>query len=103
MSEPVTSLGALLREQAAECGSSVTRLGTLFVRVTRHGCNWALELSDETRISGDVIGEWDKAVGVTHGATWRAAYGGKEWRCEWQGTEDAAPAGTPAFYLGGAR
>jgi hypothetical protein len=103
MSEPVAALGALLREQAAECGSSVTRLGTLFVRVTRHGNEWALELSDDTRIGGNVIQEWNAAVGVPYGSKWVSAYGRKEWRCEWTGTEDTAPAGSKAFYLGGAK
>lgn len=105
MSEPVTALGALLREQAAECGSSVTRLGTLFVRVTRHGNDWALELCDDKPISTDTAQEWANAVGVPLSADENATTScmGQILRYEWQGTEDAAPAGTPAFYLGGAR
>jgi hypothetical protein len=102
MTEPVDYLGSKLRALAAEHGSGVTQLGSLFVRVTNHGSNWALELNDDKPIGGAVIDEWYKATGVPHGSTWRCAYGAMEWRCEWQGTEDAAPEGTPAFYLGGA-
>lgn len=99
----VEATGAKLRELAAEHGSGVTQLGTLFVRVTRHGNDWACELSDDKSISSGVIDEWYKAASVPHGSTWRCAYGGREWRVEWIGTEDAAPEGTRAFYLGGAK
>lgn len=100
-SEPVTYLGKKLRALAAEHGSGVTQLGTLFVRVTNHGNEWACELNDDKPIGGDTVGEWDKAVGVTHGGTWREAYGRKVMRCEWTGTEEPAAAGSRAFYLGG--
>jgi len=99
MSEPVTYLGAKLRQLAAEHGSSVTQLGTLFVRMTCHGNSWALELNDETRIGGIVVGEWGTAVGVPYGTKWVSAYGRKVWRCEWTGTEEPAAAGSQAFYL----
>ncbi len=97
----VEATGAYLRQLAAEHGSAATQLGTLFVRVTRHGNDWACELNDDKPIGGDTVGEWDKAVGVTHGGTWREAYGRKVMRCEWTGTEEPAAAGSRAFYLGG--
>ena len=101
MAEPVDYLGKKLRELAAEHGSGVTQLGSLFVRVTNHGNGWALELSDETSIGGNIAVEWGRAVGIPQGTRWVSAYGRKEWRCSWQGTEDAAPEGAKAFYLGG--
>ena len=101
MSEPVDYLGKKLRALAAEHGSGVTQLGSLFVRVTNHGNGWALELSDDKLIDSGTVSEWAEAAGVTVGSQWRGAYGGKEWRVEWIGTEEPAPAGTQAFYLGG--
>ena len=106
MSEPVAALGALLREQTAECGSSVTRLGTLFVRVTHHGNSWALELNDDEPVWQSIRDEWAIAVGVPGAPQlpeWRFESNGMVARCEWTGTEDAAPAGSKAFYLGGAK
>ena len=101
--EPVTYLGAKLRELAAEHGSGVTQLGTLFVRVTRHGNDWALELNDDKLVFPWRANEWGMAVGVPEGTEWRFTAGLMIARCEWQGTEDAAPEGTPTFYLGGAK
>jgi hypothetical protein len=100
----VEATGAYLRQLAAEHGSAATQLGTLFVRVTRHGNDWALEFSDDKPIDNRVLDEWSTAVGVVPGT----GYGSNnaqhtEVRLTWTGTEDAAPEGTPAFYLGGAR
>ena len=102
--EPVTYLGAKLRELAAEHGSGVTQLGTLFVRVTCHGNDWALEFSDDKPIDNRVLDEWALAVGVV----FETGYGSNNAqhtivRMTWTGTEDAAPEGTKAFYLGGAK
>ena len=101
MAEPVDYLGKKLRELAAEHGSGVTQLGSLFVRVTNHGNGWALELSDDKPIDSTIVSEWATAVGVTVGSQWRGAYQGREWRVEWIGTEEPALEGPQAFYLGG--
>ncbi len=101
MSEPVTYLGAKLRQLAAEHGSGVTQLGTLFVRVTCHGNEWALELSDDQHIDNSVLSEWRAAVSVPEGAKYDSAYGRRELRVRWTGTEEPAAAGSQAFYLGG--
>ena len=101
MAEPVDYLGKKLRELAAEHGSGVTQLGSLFVRVTNHGNGWALELSDDKPIDSTIVSEWATAVGVTVGSQWRGAYQGQEWRVEWIGTEEPALEGPQAFYLGG--
>lgn len=101
-SEPVTYLGKKLRALAAEHGSGVTQLGTLFVRVTCHGNNWALELNDDEPVWQSIRDEWAIAVGQDPALVeWRFESNGMVVRYEWQGTEDAAPEGTKAFYLGG--
>jgi hypothetical protein len=100
---PVTYLGAKLRELAAEHGSGVTQLGTLFVRVTCHGNGWACELNDDKPIFMWQANEWGMAAGVPEGTEWRFTAQLMVARCEWQGTEDAAPEGARAFYLGGAK
>ena len=102
MAEPVDYLGKKLRELAAEHGSGVTQLGTLFVRVTNHGNGWALELNDDKEIPAETVNEWADAVGAPESANLFPAYQFKEWRCSWQGTEEPAPEGPQAFYLGGA-
>ena len=104
MAEPVDYLGKKIRALAAEHGSGVTRLGSLFVRVTNHGCNWALELNDDEPVWQSIRDEWSVAVGVPDApqlADWRFESDGMVARCEWTGTEDAAPSGTKAFYLSG--
>jgi len=99
MSEPVTYLGAKLRQLAAEHGSGVTQLGTLFVRVTCHGNEWACELNDDKPVFPWQAQEWGKAVGVPEGTEWRHTAQLMVARCEWTGTEEPAAAGTQAFYL----
>jgi len=42
-------------------------------------------------------------VGAPAVVAWRNEAHGRVARCEWQGTEDAAPDGAKAFYLGGAK
>ena len=103
MAEPVSALGRLIRELAAEHGSGVTRLGTLFVRVTNHGNEWALEFSDEAPIDNRVLDEWAIAVGVPPNFVPTNNKQHTEVRLSWQGTEEPAPAGPQAFYLGGKR
>jgi hypothetical protein len=102
VSEPVTYLGAKLRQLAAEHGSGVTQLGTLFVRVTCHGNEWACELCDDKPIDNRVLDEWARAVGVVV----ETGYGSNNKqhtivRWTWIGTEEPAAAGSQAFYLGG--
>lgn len=103
MAEPVDYLGVKIRQLAAEHGSGVTQLGSLFVRVTNHGNEWALELNDDVPIDFVVMGEWSAAVGTPALVDWRFESNGMVARCEWQGTEEPAPAGAKAFYLGGAK
>ena len=43
----VEATGAYLRQLAAEHGSAATQLGTLFVRVTRHGNDWAARQAEQ--------------------------------------------------------
>jgi hypothetical protein len=99
----VQYLGSKLRALAADHGSGVTQLSTLFVRVTRHGNDWALELCDDKPVFPWQAQEWGRALSVPDGAEWRHTAGMMIARCEWQGTEDAAPEGTKAFYLGGGK
>lgn len=106
MSEPVTYLGAKLRALAAEHGSGVTQLGSLFVRVTCHGNDWALELNDDEPVWQSIRDEWAIAVGIPDYPAlvdWRFESGGMVARCEWTGTEEPAAEGTQAFYLRGKR
>ena len=72
MNEPVTYLGAKLRELAAEHGSGVTQLGTLFVRVTCHGNDWALELNDDKSIGTVTVQGTAAVVGAAALAAVRA-------------------------------
>jgi len=101
MAEPVDYLGSKLRELAAEHGSGVTQLGSLFARVTNSGNGWALELSDDKPIDRAVIDEWAAAVGVGIGSQWSGAYLGREWRIVWTGDEEPSTDGPKAFYLHG--
>ena len=97
----IEATGAYLCREAAEKGYATAQVSSLFVRVTRHGNEWALELCDETPIDAVTVGAWDKAVGVTHGGVWRCEAHGKVWRCEWQGTEEPAADGPRATWIGG--
>ena len=103
MAEPVDYLGKKIRTLAAEHGSGVTQLSSLFVRVTNHGNEWALELNDDKPLDEYIAEEWAQAVGMPFGIEWRTTANAMVWRGEWQGAEDAAPEGPRAFYLGGAK
>jgi hypothetical protein len=90
-----------VRREAASKGYGTAQDGSLFVRATRHGCDWALELCDETPIDTATAQAWANAVGVPlsaddHATTCAA---GRVWRYEWTGTEDAAPEGSKATWL----
>ncbi len=95
-----SGIGAHLRTVAAETGWCVVKDGALFVRLTRHGNDWALELNDETPVTEAATLAWATAAGVPPHAQWLTTAQGKIWRCEWQGTEDAAPDGPRATWLG---
>lgn len=97
----VEATGAYLRQQAATKGYGTAQAGSLFAHVTRHGCEWALELCDETEIDGDTVDAWDAVIDAPADAVWRSEAHGRVWRCEWTGTEEPAPAGTKATWQGG--
>lgn len=97
----VEAAGTFLSREAALKGWSVVQTGSLFVHVTRHGCDWALELCDERAIVPDVAHHWAAEVGAPTGTMWRSEAHGRVWRCEWTGTEDPAPAGSKTTWIGG--
>lgn len=102
----IADMGAYLRREAAEKGYGTLQAGSLFVRVTRHGADWALELCDEQPTWQIVRDEWATAVGIPDypaSGDWRFESDGKVARCSWTGTEDAAAEGTPVFRMGGAK
>lgn len=99
MTMAIEDTGAYLRREAAEKGGASAQAGSLFIHVTRHGNDWALELCDETPIDAVTAGVWDKAVCGDGEAVWHKAAHGRVWRCEWQGDEDPAPAGSKTTWI----
>jgi hypothetical protein len=91
-----------VRREAADKGYGTAQDGSLFVRVTRHGCDWALELCDEALIDNRTIDAWFRAVGIpVDGCMCANNATHTIWRCEWTGTEDAAPEGSKATWIAG--
>jgi len=82
-------------------------IGTMVLRLTKDGHDWALELNDETPIDPATMQVWCAAVEVPGGSEVFKAYGGKVWRIVWRDDreeEAAHRAEVVAFYLnGGAR
>ncbi len=103
MNEATNALGATMRKVALEDGYCTREIGTLIVRVTRHGADWALELCDETPIDAVTMEMWRKAVGAPVFGEWRGTAGGRVMRFAWEGTEDAAPEGSAVTWMGGAK
>lgn len=105
MNETIEPMGAWMRKQTEANGTCTREIGTLFLHLTRHGNEWALELCDEKPISIEVAQHWANEVGAPVGADEHATTcaAGRVWRYEWQGTEEPAAAGSQAFYLGGAK
>ena len=105
MNEATKALGAAMRKAAANNGAPMggcTReIGTLFLHLTRYGNDWVLELCDETPIDIETCKTWQYAVGAPVGLQWRFTAHDKVARCEWQGTEDPAPAGSKVTWIGG--
>jgi hypothetical protein len=105
MNEATNALGAAMRMAVTGSGAAggcTREVGTLFLHLTRYGNEWALELCDETPIDPATMDTWRKAVEAPVFGTWRTEAHGKVARFEWQGTEDAAPAGSKATWIGGA-
>lgn len=106
MNEATNSLGAAMRKQAEESGSATRMIGTLVLRLTRDGHDWALELNDETPIDPATMQVWAAAVEVPGGTPVYKAYGGKVWRLEWRDDKEeeaARRAEIAAFYLHGGK
>jgi hypothetical protein len=97
----VEATGAWLSREAVQKGYGTAQAGSLFVHITRHGADWALELCDETAIGGDVVRHWAAAVGAPDIVLWRSEAHGRVWRCEWTGAEEPAADGPRATWIGG--
>lgn len=106
MNEATNALGAAMHKQANDSGSATREIGTLVLRLTKDGNDWALELNDETPIDPATMQVWAAAVEVPGGTPVYKAYGGKVWRLEWRddkAEEDARRAEVVAFYLNGGK
>lgn len=104
--EATDALGAAMRKQSEESGSATREIGTLVLRLTKNGNDWALELNDETPIDPATMQVWAVAVGVPGGTPVYKAYGGKVWRLEWRDDREEAAtqrAEVVAFYLHGGK
>jgi len=104
VNEATNALGAAMRKQTEANNHCTREIGTLFLRLTRYGNDWALELNDETPIDPETAQVWAAAVGAPGGTEFRKTAHGKVWRFTWQDDGDPAPDTLRAFYLrGGAR
>lgn len=97
----IEHLGIQLRREAADKGFCTAQDDTLFVRATRYGNEWSLELCDEIPIGSATIGKWEMALGVPDDVEWRSTASERVWRCEWKGDEEPAPGGSRATWQGG--
>lgn len=106
MNEATDALGAAMLKEAVANNNATRTIGTLVLRLTKNGNDWALELNDETPIDPATMQVWAAAVGVPGGTEVRKAYGGKVWRLEWQDNREevaAQRAELVAFYLHGGK
>lgn len=106
MNEATNALGAAMLKEAEANNQATREIGTLVLRLTKDGHDWALELNDETPIDPATMQVWAAAVGVPGGTDVCKAYGGKVWRLEWRDDreeEGARRAELVAFYLHGKR
>jgi hypothetical protein len=100
MNEATNALGAAMRKEADANNHCTREIGTLFLRMTRYGGDWALELNDETPIDDATAQTWAQAAGVPDGTKWRKTAHGKVWRCEWRESGYGEPLPPRGFWLG---
>ena len=106
VNEATNALGAGMVKEADANNHAARTIGTLVLRLTKDGNDWALELNDETPIDPATMQVWAAAVGVPGGTEVYKAYGGKVWRLEWRNNreeEAANRAELVAFYLHGGK
>ena len=103
----IPALAARMREIVtaephAPHASCTREAGPLFLHLTRHGCDFALELNNEASIPVAAAHTWAKACGAPEGTPILSMADGRIHRAEWQeeGFEPASAA-SRAFYLGG--
>lgn len=106
MNEATNALGAAMLKEADANNHATREIGTLVLRLTKNGNEWALELNDETPIDPATMQTWWAAVGAPAGNEVYKAYGGKVWRIEWRDdreVEAARRAELVAFFLHGGK
>ena len=106
MNEATNALGAAMRAEADANNHATREIGTLILRMTKDGHDWALELNDETPIDQTTALVWLAAVGAPGGTEFRKTAHGKVWRFEWiDNREEVATqrAEVVAFYLHGGK
>jgi hypothetical protein len=106
MNKATNALGAAMRAKADANNHATREIGTLILRMTKDGHDWAFELNDETPIDPATAQVWAAAVGVPGGTEFRKTAHGKVWRFEWiDNREEVATqrAEVVAFYLHGGK
>ncbi len=106
VNEATNALGAAMLKDADANNHATRTIGTLVLRLTKNGNDWALELNDETPIDPATMQVWAEAVEVPGGTPVYKAYGGKVWRLEWRDDKEeeaARRAEVVAFYLHGGK
>lgn len=106
VNEAIQLHGAEIRKWADTNKHCSREIGTMILRLTKNGNDWALELNDKTPIDPATMQVWAAAVGVPGGTPVYKAYGGKVWRLEWRDDKEeeaARRAEIAAFYLHGGK
>ena len=106
MNEATETIGPDMRKHVDANGNCTRQVGTLFLHLTQHGNDWALELNDETPINPEVALHWAIEGGAPGGTEFRKTAQGRVWRFEWQDNREEAAAQRAeivAFYLHGGK
>jgi len=106
VNEATNALGAAMLKEAEANNHATRTIGTLVLRLTRNGNDWALELNDETPIDQTTALVWLAAVDAPGGTEFHKTAQGRVWRFEWIDNREEVAAQrieTVAFYLHGGK
>ena len=74
---------------------------SLHVHLSRNGCDWRVELSDEPPLAADEAHAWAAALGAPEGTPVLGAYEGRVYVAQWEDSEDEPAPEVPGVRVWG--